>query len=51
MKFKEMTWEELKEDFEKFLNQLSTEEIVKSLKKYEVDFMEKLLYNYYRNKK
>lgn len=36
MKFKEMSWQELKEDFEKILNKFSVEELVESLREYEV---------------
>lgn len=31
-----MSWEELKRDFEKFLDDFTTEELVKSLRKYEI---------------
>lgn len=34
MKFKEMSWEELKIDFEKLLNTFSIEELVDSLEEY-----------------
>ena len=36
MKFKEMSWKELKKDFEEFLDGFTTEELIKSLRKYEV---------------
>lgn len=34
MKFKEMSWEELKADFRKKLNEYTIKELVKSLEKY-----------------
>lgn len=34
MKFKEMSWKELKEDFKKILDSFTTEELVNSLSKY-----------------
>ena len=34
MKFKEMSWEELQEDFKKILDNMSTEELADSVKKY-----------------
>ena len=43
MKFKEMSWEELKKDFRKKLNEYTIKELVKSLEKYKrnkwVDWM------------
>ena len=36
MKFKEMSWKELKKDFEKFLDGFTTEELVNSLRKYDI---------------
>ena len=35
MKFKEMSWKELKEDFKKLLDNKTEEELIKELSKYE----------------
>lgn len=37
MKFNEMSWEELKNDFKKILDNMTTEELVDSIKKYAID--------------
>ena len=36
MKFREMSWEELKADFRKKLDKYTTKELVKSLEKYKI---------------
>lgn len=36
MKFKEMSWEELKKDFRKILDKYTTKDLVDSLKKYKM---------------
>lgn len=45
MKFTEMTVDEFKKDFKKFLEKFSKEELVKSLKKYSTN-KEQYVYNY-----
>lgn len=37
MKFNEMSWKELKKDFKKILDNMTTEELVDSIKKYAID--------------
>lgn len=39
MKFKEMSWEELKKDFRKILDKYTTRNLVDSLKKYKSRLM------------
>lgn len=36
MKFKDMTWEELQEDFKKILDKLTPEELLESLEEYKL---------------
>lgn len=44
MKFKEMTWKELEEDFKNFLDNFTTKELVESLRKYAVNSDENYSY-------
>lgn len=41
MKFKEMSWEELKKDFRKILDKYTTKDLVDSLKKYKMSVNDK----------
>ena len=41
MKFKEMSWEELKKDFRRILDKYTTRDLVDSLKKYKMSVNDK----------
>lgn len=49
MKFKEMSWEELKKDFKKVLDSFTTQELIDSLKPYEINSTDYCFKTYDKN--